>query len=309
MKGLTSIIDYSIIHATIRASTPILLAAFSAVITQQANILNVGVEGIMLMSAFMAVYVSFLTGSWILAVLAAVVVGLLVAVIIGLAHLKYKGDIFAVGMTVNLLVLALTRFLLQKLLKASGSFYSAEIAPMPKIHFAFLEKLPILNSVFNNYSLLEVLIVPIVVLMWFVLYKTIWGLRTRSIGLNEEAAETAGINTYKRKFQVILLSGVIGGLAGAHLSLGYSNMFVENMTNGRGFMGVAAMFFGNANPVFTTIGCFIFGFADSVGARLQAYGFPSQFVLMIPYLSTVIILAISMISKQRKNKKMKSAVN
>ena len=229
MKGLTSIIDYSIIHATIRASTPILLAAFSAVITQQANILNVGVEGIMLMSAFMAVYVSFLTGSWILAVLAAVVVGLLVAVIIGLAHLKYKGDIFAVGMTVNLLVLALTRFLLQKLLKASGSFYSAEIAPMPKIHFAFLEKTPILNSVFNNYSLLEVLIVPIVVLMWFVLYKTIWGLRTRSIGLNEEAAETAGINTYKRKFQVILLSGVIGGLAGAHLSLGYSNMFVENM--------------------------------------------------------------------------------
>ena len=173
MKGLTSIIDYSIIHATIRASTPILLAAFSAVITQQANILNVGVEGIMLMSAFMAVYVSFLTGSWILAVLAAVVVGLLVAVIIGLAHLKYKGDIFAVGMTVNLLVLALTRFLLQKLLKASGSFYSAEIAPMPKIHFAFLEKTPILNSVFNNYSLLEVLIVPIVVLMWFVLYKTI----------------------------------------------------------------------------------------------------------------------------------------
>ncbi|MDR2878822.1 MAG: ABC transporter permease [Fusobacteriales bacterium] len=309
MKGLTSIIDYSIIHATIRASTPILLAAFSAVITQQANILNVGVEGIMLMSAFMAVYISFLTGSWILAVLAAVAVGLLVAVIIGLAHLKYKGDIFAVGMTVNLLVLALTRFLLQKLLKASGSFYSAEIAPMPKMHFVFLEKSPMLNSIFNNYSLMEVLIVPVVVLMWFVLYKTIWGLRTRSIGLNEEAAETAGINTYRRKFQVILLSGVIGGLAGAHLSLGYSNMFVENMTNGRGFMGVAAMFFGNANPVFTTIGCFIFGFADSIGARLQAYGFPSQFVLMIPYLSTVVILAISMISKQRKNKKMKSAIN
>jgi ABC-type uncharacterized transport system permease subunit len=309
MKGLTSIIDYSIIHATIRASTPILLAAFSAVITQQANILNVGVEGIMLMSAFMAVYVSFLTGSWILAVVAAVAVGVLVAVIIGLAHLKYKGDIFAVGMTVNLLVLALTRFLLQKLLKASGSFYSADIAPLPKIHFSFLEKSPVLNSIFNNYSLMEILIIPVVLLMWFVLYKTIWGLRTRSIGLNEEAAETAGINTYKRKFQVILLSGVIGGLAGAHLSLGYSNMFVENMTNGRGFMGVAAMFFGNANPIFTTVGCFIFGFADSIGARLQAYGFPSQFVLMIPYLSTVIILAISIISKQRKNKKMKSALN
>lgn len=309
MKGLASIIDYSIIHATIRASTPILLAAFSAVITQQANILNIGVEGIMLMSAFTAVYISFITGSWILAVFAAVVSGLMVSAIIGLAHLKYKGDIFAVGMTVNLLMLALTRFLLQKLLKASGSFYSDKIVPIPKVHFAFLEKSPILDSIFNNYSLLEILVIPIVFLMWFVLYKTIWGLRTRSIGLNEEAAETAGINTYKRKFQVILLSGIIGGLAGAHLSLGYSNLFVENMTNGRGFMGVAAMFFGNANPIFTTIGCFIFGFTDSVGARLQSYGFPSQFILMIPYLSTVIILAISMIGKQRKSKKMRSALN
>ena len=174
MKGLFSILDYSIIHATIRASTPILLAAFSAVITQQANILNVGVEGIMLMSAFMAVYISFLTGSWILAVLGAVAMGLLVAVIIGIAHLKYKGDIFAVGMTINLLVLALTRFLLQKLLKTSGSFYSDKIAPMPKIHFAFLEKSPVLNSIFNNYSLMEVMIIPIVIFMWFVLYKTIW---------------------------------------------------------------------------------------------------------------------------------------
>ncbi len=309
MKGLTSIIDYSIIHATIRASTPILLAAFSAVITQQANILNVGVEGIMLMSAFTAVYISFITGSWILAVFASVIMGLLVAAVIGVAHLKYKGDIFAVGMTINLLVLALTRFLLQRLLHVSGSFYSEKISPIPKIHFNFLEKSPVLDSLFNNYSLLELLIVPIVILMWFVLYKTIWGLRTRSIGLNEEAAETAGINTYRRKFQVILISGLIGGLAGAHLSLGYSNLFVENMTNGRGFMGVAAMFFGNANPVFTTIGCLIFGFMDSVGARLQAYGFPSQFILMIPYLSTVVILAISMIRKQRKKKKLRSALN
>lgn len=308
MKNFLYIIDYTIIHATLRATTPILLAAFAAVITQQANILNVGVEGIMLVGAFIAVYVSFITGSWILAIIAAVLAGMIIAAIIGIAHLKYGGDVFAVGTTVNLLALALTRFLLQELLGVSGSFTHKEISAIPKIHLEIFSINPVMNSLFNNYSLFEVLTVPLIFLFWFLLYKTVWGLRTRSIGLNPEAARTAGIDVYRRKFQVILISGIIGGLAGAHLSLGYSNLFAENMTNGRGFMGVAAMFFGAANPVFTAIGCIIFGFTDSVGARLQAYGFPSQFVLMLPYIITVLILSISMIKQYNKNKKRKSSL-
>ena len=308
MKNFLYIIDYTIIHAALRATTPILLAAFAAVITQQANILNVGVEGIMLVGAFIAVYVSFITGSWILAIIAAVLAGMIIAAIIGIAHLKYGGDVFAVGTTVNLLALALTRFLLQELLGVSGSFTPKEISAIPKIHLEIFSINPVMNSLFNNYSLFEVLTVPLIFLFWFLLYKTVWGLRTRSIGLNPEAARTAGIDVYRRKFQVILISGIIGGLAGAHLSLGYSNLFAENMTNGRGFMGVAAMFFGAANPVFTAIGCIIFGFTDSVGARLQAYGFPSQFVLMLPYIITVLILSISMIKQYNKNKKRKSSL-
>ena len=308
MKNFLSIIDYTIIHATLRATTPILLASFAAVITQQANILNVGVEGIMLVGAFVAVYVSFITGSWVLAVLLAMISGLLISLLIGIAHLKYKGDIFAVGITINLLALALTRFLLQELLNVSGSFISEKVIAIPKITFKIFNLNPILNSVFNNYSLFEILTIPLIFLFWFLLYKTVWGLRTRSIGLNPEAAKTAGIDVYKRKFQVILISGMIGGLAGAHLSLGYSNIFAENMTNGRGFMGVAAMFFGAANPIFTSIGCIIFGFTDSVGARLQAYGFPSQFVLMLPYIITVLILSISMIKQHNRNKSRRSSL-
>ena len=308
MNKIFSIVDYTIIHATIRATTPILLAAFSAVITQQADILNVGVEGIMLMGAFIAVYVCFITGSWILAVIAAVVAGVIIAAIMGVAHLKYKGDIFAVGTVINLLVLALTRFLLQQLLGVSGSFTLKDNVSIPKIHLKIFEGNKILNSLLNDYSLFEILSIPLIVLLWFLLYKTVWGLRTRSIGLNPEAAKTAGIDVYKRKFEVILISGVIGGLAGAHLSLGYSNLFTENMTNGRGFMGVAAMFFGGANPIFTTMGCLIFGFTDSVGARLQAHGFPSQFVLMLPYIITISILSVSMIRQYKKIKKRRSAI-
>lgn len=307
LKNLFSIFDYSLIHATLRASTPILFAALAAIITQQADILNVGVEGIMLSAAFTAVAISYLTGSWVLALIAAVIVGVIIAIIIGTAHLKYKADVFAVGTAVNMLALALTRFFLNKVLKASGSFYSDKIVPLPKISIGFLSKSKIIDSMFNNYSLFEILGIIIVIVMWYVLYKTVWGLRLRSVGLNPMAAETAGIDVFKRKFTVIIISGILGGLAGAHLSLGYSNLFVENMTNGRGFMGVAAMFFGGANPIITWIGCLIFGFVDSVGSRLQSYGLPSQFILMIPYIVTVTVLAISMAKKLKKDAKAKSS--
>ncbi len=168
---IVDILDYSLIHTTIRSSTPILLAALSAVITQQADILNVGVEGIMLFGAFTAVCVSFFTGSWILALFGCHRCGYFNSTIIGFAHLKYKADVFAVGMVINMLALALTRFLLKTILKTSGSFYSPEIVPMPTINIRFLEKVPLLDSLFNNYSLFEILGIVLVFILWYALYK------------------------------------------------------------------------------------------------------------------------------------------
>lgn len=308
LDKIINVLDYTLIHATIRASTPILFAALSACLTQQANILNVGIEGVMLSGAFTAVAVSFLTGSWVLAILASVIVGVLISWIIGLAHLKYKADVFAVGTVINMLVLALTKFFLNEVLGTTGSFQSPKVAPIPTLKFEFLSKNPIINSLFNGYSLFEIFGLITVFAMWYILYKTEWGLRVRSVGLNPMAAETAGIDSYKMKFRVVLLSGILGGLAGAHLSLGYSNMFVENMTNGRGFMGVAAMFFGGMNPIFAWIGTLLFGLADSIGSRLQAYGMPSQFILMIPYIVTVAVLSFSMIASIKRIQKRKSSL-
>lgn len=307
--NLFKIFDYSLFYATIRSSTPILLAALAAVITQQADILNVGIEGIMLAGAFTAVAVSYFTGSWLLAIITAVIIGVIFATIMGIAHIKFKADIFAIGMAINMLVLALTRFFLNRILGASGSFYSNKIVPIPKISLGFLSGNKIINSMFNNYSLFEIIGIILVFLIWYILYKTVWGLRLRSVGLFPMASETAGINSTRMKMQVMIYSGILGGLAGAHLSLGYSNMFVENMTNNRGFVGVAAMFFGGVNPIFTWIGCLIFGLADSVGSRLQTYGLPSQFVLMLPYFVTILVLAISMIRKLKQEEQMKSSLN
>jgi len=302
------IINLSLIYATLRSATPIIYAALCAAITQQANILNIGTEGIMLMGAFTAVAVSYLTGSWLLAIAVAMLSGLLLAMIIAMGHLKYGAEITAIGIGINMFALAFTKYLLNSILGKTGSFTDPKIIGIPKVHIAAFDNNEILNTLFNNWSITEWFALFLIALLTFILFKTVWGLRLRAVGKFPLAAETAGINATGMRYQALAISGLIGGLAGAHLSLGYSKMFTENMTNGRGFMGVAAMFFGGAHPVLTAIGCLVFGFADSVGARLQAYGVPSQFVLLMPYVVTVAVLAVSMAMKKAREKRKKSAL-
>ncbi|WP_455031136.1 ABC transporter permease [Oribacterium sp.] len=307
-ENLGKIFNLSLIYATFRASTPIIYAALCAAITQQANILNIGTEGIMLVGAFTAVAVSYFTGSWMLGILAAMLGGACIAMIMAVSHIKYNSEICAIGMGVNLLAIALTKFMLQVFFHTSGSFSNPSIVPIPKLHMAFLDNIPVLNSLFNDWRFTEWFVIIFIILLQFIFYKTVWGLRLRAVGQFPMAAETAGIQVNAVKYQAMLISGLIGGLAGAHLSLGYSTQFVENMTNSRGFMGVAAMYFGGANPVLTAMGCLLFGFSDSVGARLQAYGIPAQFILMMPYIVTIAVLALSMAVKIQATKKKQSAL-
>lgn len=305
---MSNIFDYTLIYATIRSATPLLFAALCATITQQADILNIGTEGIMLTSAFVAVLISFVTGSWVLAIIAAIVSGIAIAMIMAVANIKYNAHICAVGIAVNMFALAITKFGIKQFLGTSGTFTSPDIVAIPRIHMAFLEQNPVLNGIFNNWCVTEVFGIVMVGVMWFLLFRTVWGLRVRCVGRLPMAAETAGINVRNLKYQVMIISGVMGGLAGAHLSLGYSQMFAENITNGRGFMGVAAMNFGAMNPVLVWIGTLIFGFIDSVGARLQAYGLPSQFILMLPYIFTITVLVLAMWRKDQKDEKAKSSL-
>lgn len=305
---LGNIFNASLIYATFRSATPIIYAALCAAITQQADILNIGTEGIMLMGAFMAVAVSYLTGSWVLGVVVAMVSGLVIAMVMAVGNIKFKADICAIGMGINMFALAITKFLLNAWLGQNGTFMDPRIKSIPKVHLPFLDHISILNDIFNNWYITEWFVVVLIVVLWFVFYKTIWGLRLRAVGRMPLAAQTAGINVNAMKYQAIAISGLVGGLAGAHLSLGYSTMFVENMTSSRGFMGVAAMYFGGAHPVFTAIGCLVFGFTDSIGARLQAYGVPSQLVLLMPYVATIVVLAISMATKKSAEKKRKSSL-
>lgn len=305
---LDRIFTASLIYATIRSATPIIYAALCASITQQADILNIGTEGIMLVGAFAAVAVSYLTGSWILAVLVAMLAGLLMGLIIAVGHIRYKADNCALGIGVNLFAVAITKFMLNSVLGKSGTFTDPNLAGIPKATFGFLAGNEFLNTVFSNWSITEWFVILLILLISFLFYKTPWGLRLRAVGQLPAAAQTAGINVPAMKYQAIIIAGLIGGLAGAHLSLGYSKMFTENMTNGRGFMGVAAMYFGAADPVRTTIGCLVFGLADSIGGRLQPFGVPSQVILLMPYVVTVAVLWASMAVKNAQERRKKSAL-
>lgn len=286
--------SYQLFHATIRSATPIILAVLATIISKQANIFNMAIEGIMLFAALIAIAVSAATGSWVVAVLAAMLTGVLISAVIGTAHLKYKANILVLGFATNALALGGTRFIMQRLYGIVGSYAPMEAAPLPRFYFSFLSGNPVLESMFSGYTLLEILSFVFIFALWFVLYKTKTGLRLRSVGLNETAAETAGINVQRTKFFAILMSGVFGGIAGAHLSLGYTRMFVEGMSSGRGFMAIAAMNFGGGNPVSAMTASLLFGFSETLGLRLQSSGLPGQFMLMIPYIVTIIVLTISM---------------
>lgn len=300
LEILQNILTLDVLNATIRITTPILLVALSAVITQKADILNIGAEGIMMLGAFFAIMFSYLSGSWVIGALAGATIGIVASMFMAVAHIEFKADIFVVGMAFNIFALAFTRFGLSTFLNSTGTFAPLGLSTIPKINLAFLSPDSFLGRLLFGYSLFDYLAIALVFVLWYVIYKTRWGLHVRSVGLNEEAAESAGINTKLKKYQVMFVSGILGGLAGAHLSIGYTSVFVDNMSNGRGFAGVAAMFFGGANPIYTFFGTLIFGFAQASGNVLQLFNFPSQIILMIPYLLTVAILAFSLYRRKAK---------
>ena len=309
---LGKVFNLSLLYAAFRSATPIIYAALCASVTQQANILNIGTEGIMLTGAFTAVTVSYFTGSWVLGILCAMLVGVLIAMIMAVGSIRFGADICGIGMGINMLAHAITKFLLKAIFDVNGAFAGTlerPIVPIPKVHFPFMDNIPFLNSLFNNWSLTEWFVIILIIVLHFFIFKTVWGLRLRAVGQFPEAAKTAGINVGAVRYRAMAISGLIGGMAGAHLALGYSSQFVENMSSSRGFMGVAAMYFGGANPLLAAIGCLLFGFADSIGARLQVYGLPSQFVLMMPYIVTIVVLAISMAAQLRTERRRQSSLN
>lgn len=279
------------ISTTLRMLPPILLAGLGGMISSRVGLLNMGLEGMMLIGSFTAVLASYYTGSWLCALIAAAVVSGIVGLLFAVFSIKYKANNIVVGVAINMLALGITKYLLKILFGVSGAFSSEKIVGLPKLKLDALDSLPGIR-VLNNQSILVYLSFLLVAVIWYVMYKTPAGLRMRAAGPHAMAVKTAGVDVLKLKYVALTFSGILCGLGGAHLSLGQLTMFTDNITNGRGFIAMAANVFGGNTPLGTMMGAGLFSFADAVTMNTQTMGFPAQLVQMIPYIITILTLIL-----------------
>ena len=276
---LRELLSASIVMSTLRLATPLVLAALGGLFSERAGVINIALEGTMLAGAFTAAAVTYATGNPWVGLLAAVVAGLCIAAVHAVACIRYRADQVVSGTAINILMFGLPGFLSGALFLSSGA----------------TPQLPKEQLIPYTPMVLAGLLVP---LTWYVLSRTPFGLRLRSVGENPAAADAAGVSVASIRYAGVLLSGVLAGIGGAYLSIGQSSLFTRNMTSGRGFIALAALIFGKWRPVQTLLACLLFGLTEAISIQMQGVvklpsgeDIPVQFVQMVPYILTIVVLA------------------
>ena len=284
--NLTGMLSSSLVRAT-----PIALAALCGVISERSAVINIGIEGIMLISAQVAVALASMTGNLYIGLIAAIIVGGLVAAAHAWLVIRFKVDQIVSGVAINIFGAGLTSFISSRFLENNTDLLNNS-GIFPVISIPVLSKIPVIGPMVFENNIVVYLMLLLVVVLHIVLFYTPWGLRTRAVGEHPKAADTLGVNVYLVRYVNVILGGMIAGLGGAYFTIGSVGRFDEIMTAGKGFIGLAAMIFGNWNPIGAFTSSLIFGFADSLQVRMQILRvpIPSEFLLMAPYIVTMIIL-------------------
>ena len=292
--------SWDVLSATLRVMAPILLVAMGALISNQAGIINIGLEGLMLIGAFAGFLFNHLFGSCLLGLVGAMVATSAFALIFGVFVIKFKANALVAGVAINLLGAGLTVYLMSIIFGVKGFITSDNLQPIPKVDFPFIQNDSILGKVFDNQSLIIWIALLLVFAMHILLNYTRFGYHVRGAGQNPGALSTCGINVDRLGFQTLIIQGMLIGLGGAYLSTGYLEQFVQNMTSGRGYIALAAVTFGANMPIGVFGATMLFAFIETLSTRLQSIGFPSYFAQMMPYVITILVLAITAYRKLRK---------
>jgi ABC-type uncharacterized transport system permease subunit len=290
MVDLLSVINVGLFAAALRMATPIAYASLGGIFSERVGVINIGLEGIMLTSAFTGVAVSYYTGNPWLGVLAALLVGGLLGFFHAVLTVKFVGDQIVSGTGINIFAMGFTAYMSQVIWGSRGA--SSSVPGLKAVSIPLLKDIPIIGKILGTHTPLVYVMMLATVLSYIVLFRTPWGLRIRAVGEHPTAAETAGIDVLRMKYICVTVSGMLAGLGGAFLSLGHLNLFAWGMTGGRGFIAMAAMIFGKWMPFGALGASLLFGLADALQMRLQALGLlPPQIILTIPYVLTVAVLA------------------
>ena len=290
----------SIINSTLRSTTPILLAALGSAICDRVGVFNVALEAQMLIATFVSIAVNFFTGNVLLSVLAGVASGALVGLVVAILQVKYKAADLVVGTALNLLVGAITTFLLYLVFGLRGSLIDNRLVSLTKINLPIIKDIPFVGRMLENLTIIDYLCYVIAIALFIYLFKTVSGFRDLSVGINKTAAESLGTKATAIQMRMVILSGALCGLGGVALAMGQVIMFTENMTSGRGFIAMAAASLGMAHPLLTICSSLFFGLCQSIGLALQNV-IKAQITIAIPYIATIVALVL--FSKRNRIKK------
>lgn len=309
-----SFFDTAFFFSILRITAPILFATLGAVVGEKAGVSNIGLEGIMMMSALFGSLGAYWTGSWALGLLLALLVGILEALLMGFFAFNLKTDIILTGVAVNMIGSGGTLFLVKVITQATEGTALASTTSLivknlqiPSWNIPIIDSIPVLGKILSGHCVLTYLAFLLVFLTWVLLYKTPLGLNIRSVGENPNAASSVGVSVMKIKYIAIGFSGAMSGLGGAFMSMYYAMGWSQDMVAGRGFIALAAQAMGAGEPLGSMLAALVFGFAQALGIKVSSKGIDSNLVSPIPYVVTILGLVVFALVARAKAKRQHSA--
>jgi len=273
-----------LIFSTIRTATPLIFASLGGLFSERAGVINIALEGLMLSGAFTAAVVTYELNNPYIGFAAGMIAGALTSIIYAIAVIRFEADQVVAGFAINILMLGFPAIISSRIYDSAGS--TQQIA-----------KEFLLPDLYNRLSVASILAFLLVPVCWYLLFKTPFGLRLRAVGENPAAADSAGVSVVKLRYIAVIISGVLAAAGGAYLSIGQSSLFTRGMTAGRGFIALAALILAKWRPVPVLFACLFFGFTEALAIQLQGVvklpsgeDIPVQFIQMIPYVLTIIVL-------------------
>ena len=290
-------------YSVIRVTTPILFAALGAVIANTAGVANIALEGLMLIAALAGVLISAFTGSAWIGLMGAIFASVFFAGILAFFTLYYKTNVILGGIAMNLFASGGTVFMLYIFANDKGTSVALPSKVLPSIDIPVIENIPILGDILSGHNILTYVAMAMIVVIFLMFKRTAFGYKIKAVGENPNAADSVGINVIKTKAIALLLSGVLAGLGGAFMSMGYVSWFSRDMVAGRGWIAIAAEAMGQSSTLGTALTSLLFGTADAMSNALGTIGIPSELLRTLPYVTTLIGLLIYAISEDQKKKK------
>jgi len=291
IENLDAVVVWSsLLAAALRFATPLTFAAIGGMFSERSGVVNIGLEGMMLMGAFFGIWGAVETGSWVLGLVAAMAAGGGLALVHAFFAIHLRADQIVGGTAVNFLALGITGYHYIDVFGEQGT--PSEVPEIPDVRLSFLEDVYFLGPIFGQMNLMIWLSLLLLVVSYVVMFRTPIGLRIRSVGEHPRAADTVGISVYRIRYAAVVVSGMLAALGGAYLSIGFVSSFTENMTAGRGFIALAALIFGNWRPFGAFGAALLFGFSSALAQRLPEYSESGALLFQaLPYVLTLIAVA------------------